>query len=130
MVELLGVHGADEANVIGDGANVGQQIGKLHAAFAVTLPRPGRRPAEERSLRLQEGKANSFVEGFGQMFAIPLNQLRLGVKQIELAGSPRHENENARLCLRSEMRSAWCERIDVGGGNLTGQNAILREHRT
>lgn len=39
VVELIRVHRADEANVIGDRTDVRDEIGQLHAALAVRLER-------------------------------------------------------------------------------------------
>ena len=53
VVELVGVHRADEAEVAGDGSGVGEQVGEIHALGAVFLEGPG--AAEDGCGGLDEG---------------------------------------------------------------------------
>ena len=82
MVERLGVHRADQRDVVGTGRQVRQEVGKLHAALAVLGELP--RAAQNRGrLLLDEGEPDVLGERLRQLLAVQLVELRLGVEKIE-----------------------------------------------
>jgi len=61
MIESIGVHGADHAEVVGTGGDVGEEVGKFHAAFAVLLEF-ARTSENDGGLFLDECEADVFRE--------------------------------------------------------------------
>ena len=70
MVDGLGVHAADEGDVIDDFGGVGEKLGELGAAFAVRLE--FERRADDQELGLAGGHAGDALiaaDGFGEFLA-------------------------------------------------------------
>ena len=91
----VGVHRANQADVVGHLAQVGHQLAQLHAALAM--------------LREFPRAAKQLGAGFGDIVVldvareglqVPLSQLGLGVEQIDMAGAALHEHRDHRPCLR------------------------------
>ena len=96
MVELIGVHRADQADVVDDLAEVRQDVGDLAprsrpcAAKRNRGPEHGRVGTDERvTLPADDRRRNRLALEFGQ--------LRLVIEEVEMARAPGHEEMNHRL---------------------------------
>ncbi len=117
VVELLAVERADHEEVVGAGREMREQVGKFHPALAVTAPFP-RRTHQGRGLGLDEGEARLVEDGLRKTLAVQLVQLRLRGEEIELRGSPLHEDEDAGF-----------RRSGAVGGRLVERDRIHRRRR-
>lgn len=108
MIIDAGMHGANEANVVGDFSQGGDEFAQFHSGLSVSGEFPGR--AEEFRAGLggivvldvsSEGLHVSFCE-FG-----------LGIEEVDLAGAPLHEHGDHGLCLRFARRGLGFE-IECG----------------
>ncbi len=89
MIDLLGLHGADDANVVGNTAYVGKYAGNLLLRLAITgKGMLGRQTLEFFPLQLGNGLARR--DGLGHDLSVKLGQLRLVVKRLEVGWPPRH----------------------------------------
>ena len=102
VIELIGVQRANQADVVGTRGDVRQQIGKLHAALAVALEFS--RAGPERGVFLDKREPHVFQQRRRKLLAGQLGQLRLGIEQVELRRCAVHEQEDAPLGPRREMR--------------------------
>src|SRR5262245_12839678 len=109
MVELIGLHGADEAKLVGAGADVRQQIGHLHAAPAITHERA--RAGAELGATIDEGKTDMFEHRVGQALPVVFPQAWLRIEEVELRWGAVLEDENATLRARCEMRRPRKKRV-------------------
>ena len=92
MVELVGVHRADQAHVVDDLAEVRQDVGDLDARFPAAdeaEPRP-----EHGRIRTNEGVSLAADDRRRDRFAFELGQLGLVIEEIEMARRPGHEQVN------------------------------------
>ena len=112
MVELIGVHRLDEADVIDDLRQVRQHLRQFRPALAV-LGELEARPEHGR-IGPDEGVALAADDRRRHRLAFELRQLRLVVEQIELARRAGHEQMNDALRLRREVRLARRQRVCVG----------------
>ena len=124
MIEGVGVHGADQGEVVGAGRQVRQEVGQLHAALSV-LRELAWAAHEPRRLLLQEGEADVLGHRLGQLLAVQLVELRLGIEQVDLAGRAFEIDADTRFGLRREVRCLRGERI----GCLGGEQAIVAQKR-
>ena len=91
----------DERHVIDTGRQVGHQAADVLAARAVLLPCPG--ALHDRPRRaLEQLDLAAGVE----LLAVPLDQLRLVIEGIDLAGRPRHEQLDDPLGLGPAVQAA------------------------
>ena len=88
MVELVGVHGADQGGPVHDLAHVGHQLRDLHARFSVAAKGEGR--AQERRVSLDEGQALALDEALGTQAPVQLLKAGLGVEHVELRRGAGH----------------------------------------
>ncbi len=110
MVELLGVQRPDHQNVVSTRTEMRQQVGELHAAFAVLLERSLR--AEQRcGVLLDERETHFLKQVFRQRLATQFVELRLRVEQVELRGCSGHKDEDAGLRRTVEVRLLRLQRI-------------------
>ena len=123
MIELRGVHGPHQRDVIRAGGDVRQQIADFHAALAVFFEDTAGAHHRGRIL-LQKGKLRISHDRIGQRLSVVFVEQRLGIKEIHLRGAAFEEDEDTSLRLRREMRHSRGKRIsrDV---RLRGQQAIL-----
>ena len=105
MIDLLGKHRADNADLVGDTADVRKQLGYLLAGLAELLEAVLRAEADER-LALQLGDLLSFGEGLRHLLLVHVCELRLVVERLEVRRSAGHEEVNDTLGLRGKMRFA------------------------
>ena len=111
VVEGVGVHGAHQAEIVGAGADVRDEIGELDAALPVR--RETRGLASTAALGLVKARRRSLVSSGRQRLAVPLLELGLGVEEIDLAGPALHEHEDDVLGLGREVRLARRQRVHV-----------------
>ena len=111
MVGVVGVQRAEDAQVVGAGGQVRQQLADLQAALAVLAeleraPASGRRSAfSVRSSTACGPLAGELVDG------------RLGVEQVAAERAAVHEQLDDALGPRREVRAA------AGGGGVAGEQA-------
>ena len=124
VVDRLGVHRADEAQVIGDAGNVRQHVADLDAALAARR-KLERRP-DQRQRRLVAGHRGEPLappDRLRQLGAMLFDQRRLGIEQVELRRAAALEQINDALGLGREVRSAH----HTAAGRRTGQRARLEQ---
>ena len=93
MVDLFGLHGAHNADVVGDAPDVGQQRGHVLAALPVVPERvPGAEDAQLLALELCD--LLPLRERLGHRLAVPLRQFRLVVQEFEMRRTARHAQED------------------------------------
>ena len=101
MIVIVTVHRTHEANVVGDGADVRNQIRQLHAAPAVALE------LERAAHELPAFAAGlQRLELVGLHLAVALEQLRFGVEEVDLAGSSDLHQEDHRSGAQGSGRGA------------------------
>ena len=98
MIHGIGLHRADQAEVVHDLAGVRQQFGKLDAAFPVALEFELR--AEQRRVGVDEGGAVIFQQLGGRELAVALGELGFMIEEIEVARGAGVEEEDHALRLR------------------------------
>src|SRR5438132_1218530 len=106
-----------------------KKIGQLHAAVAV---RRELAVAAEQNGRffLDEREADALRHRFRQLLAVQLVQLRLRIKQVDMARRAFRQKENAILRLRGKMRQLGREWIDRSIRRRIGsEQAILLQQR-
>ncbi len=89
MVDLLGTHRFDHADVVGDRSDVGQEVGDLHAAFAVAFEVRERATCFENGV-LELGELLAFGEGFGKGFAVDAVEFRFRVEGFDVRRTASH----------------------------------------
>ena len=107
VVDLLGLHRADDADVVGDVGDVRQPVADRLAGGAVPGELRLRPEAEELLLRLELRDRLAGGERGGNRLAVHRGELRLVVEEFELRRPARHAEEDHALGLGREM-----ERID------------------
>lgn len=83
--------------------HVRQQVAELHAALTV-LFEDTLRAHEPRGFFADESKAHVLCHAVRQRLTVEFIELRLRIKEIHLTRPALHEDEDAVLCLRREMR--------------------------
>ena len=116
MVEGLGVHRADDGNIIGDRADVWQDFRHLSASLAVFFEL--KFGAEEIIVRRDKGGLVVLQEFSRWLGTIKSGELRFIVKEIEMAGSTTHVEEDDILGFARKVRLLW--RHGIGGACLEG----------
>ena len=124
MVGHVGVDTADHAGVIGNTAEMGDIVGVLGPRFSVTAERPGR--GEDDGTAFDQGILEPVQKRIGYRLAVQATHLGLGIKEVQLAGSPRHEDENDVASPGGEMRLPGCQRVRAisGGRRRSGPLTI------
>ena len=110
MVERFAVQRANQCDVVDTRGDVRQEIRDFHAAPAVATKRT-RTAHQDGRVLLDERKPHLVGHRVRQLLTVKLVELGLGVEQIELARRAGHEQEDAILGFRSEMRPLRGKRI-------------------
>jgi hypothetical protein len=114
VVELIGVHRLDDAEIIDDGREVRQHLGQLRPALA--MPAKAKTRAQDGSVVADEG-VTLIADDRGRYGpAFQLGEARLVIEQLELARGAGHEQMDDRPGLGHEMRPPRGERVDGGLG--------------
>ena len=100
---LSATHERIMADVVGVLVQVRHQVRHIHSRLAVPAPLAMRGQAERVVF---EELAVDLAEAGRERLAVELLQQRLGIEQVHLAGTARHEQEDATLRLRREMPRA------------------------
>ncbi len=125
MVDGLGVHGADDAEVICNGGGVGQKIAEPRAGLAVLLEwKNGTSQRDRGLLRGHAGKALPAAHRFGKLFAVEFVEERFVIEQIHLRGRAALEKVDDALGLRGEV---WKIGKPAGGNLFRGSRRIARQ---
>ena len=114
VIDLVGVEGFDDAEVVGDGGEVGQQFGHPGAALAVLFEFEG--GALEGGFGADEGEAFAFEEFGGAGLAAAFDELGFVVEEIELRGGADHVEVDDVLGLGGEVGVAGEGDVGRGGG--------------
>src|SRR2546421_392371 len=93
VIDLLGVHRADDANVVRNTADVREQLGNFLPGPA-PLPELAKRPAGLQFRVLQLRELLPPGEGFGERFIVELLEFRLVIKPFEVRRPARHAEMN------------------------------------
>ena len=88
VVELIGVHGADDGDVVGDGGEVREEVGHFLPALAVPGEFVG--GSQELGGADDEGKALSLDQLGGNRLAVVLRELWLVVEEVRLGRGSGH----------------------------------------
>ena len=105
VVDLLGRHRAHDADVVGDLADVGKQLGEVLAGLAVALERMLRTENPEL-LALQLRDLLVLGERLRHGLAIATGKLGLVVEELQVGRSTRHAQEDHPLDLCRAVRIA------------------------
>ena len=118
MVDVVGDHRADDADVVDAGGNLRKQFADLDAALAVLLE------LERRLQQVARFGTDEFRHLERQRFAVEGGEFRLGVEGIDVRRPAGHEQEDETLGLRGILRGSLRQRIVGGSGaGLVGKQA-------
>ncbi len=107
MVDRLGVHRADDAEVVGDFAGVRQEVAVFDAGLAVFLEVGERAGERERGLIAAHARqALPLTNRIGKRLKVAFTQQGLGVEGFELRRAARLEEVDDALGLGREVRAA------------------------
>ena len=123
VVELFGIHRADQQQVVGTAADVWQEVGELGAALAVG-PKGSLGAHQSHRVLLDEGEADVLELFVGHRLPVQLVELRLGVEEVQVGRGTGIENEDARLGTRLEVGRLGCQRIGI-----CGEQSVLGQQR-
>jgi len=113
VVDRIGLHGFDEAEVVNVFGDIGQEFADLDTALAVPVEFEFR--AEQSGLGIDEGGAIAFEQFGGRQFAVMFNQFLFMIEKIEVAGGACLEYVDDAFRFRGEVRRARGEWI---GGSV------------
>ncbi len=116
MVELGRANGFHEAEVVGDGAEMGKQFGKGESAPPVRVETIGR--SEQLGMSPEKGKTFAREERLGGGLAVVFSQDGFFIEEIELRGSAGHVEKDHPFRPR-------CHGVKGGGG--IGETLALEE---
>ena len=121
MIDRLGVHRLDEAEIVRHGREVRHQFADPRAASAV-LPEAifRRRDREAILLRRHAGEPLAAANGVGKIDAAHVVELRLVVEEVHLRRSARLEEIDDALGLGGEVRQA---------GQAVGAGVVVEQGR-
>ena len=105
MVELIGVHGTNHANVVDDRGEARQKLADPLAALAMLLVVENW--SQHLGCALDKGEAFALEVFLGAILAVKLGQCRLVLKQIDLGRRARHMEVNDRLCLGGNAETSF-----------------------
>src|SRR5687768_2093295 len=103
MLVVVGLHRANEANVIHAFAEIRKEIADQRAAFAAGTKLPA--GLQENALLIREAAADT------SGLAVRFEELRLVVERVHVGDAAVGENENDALRFGGVMRKFWRERV-------------------
>ncbi len=118
MVEDVGLHPLQPADLVDNPPVVRQQLAERHAALTVAIELAG--GAEQRLIPLQKGEPLAREHAFRRLLAGQLAQLGLVVEQLQLGRSAGHEQIDHALGLGRVMRRP----LGQGIGRIEGHRRI------
>jgi hypothetical protein len=130
VIDRLGIHRTNHAQVVGDLGHVGQQFAHPHPALAVLgKSEDGGCHGKLRLSGSHRRQSLTLADGLGQIFAVSIFQIGLGIKQIHLRRSTRLKQINDSLGLRREVGEA--SQRDVRFRTVAGgSQPLLSQQRT
>src|SRR5262245_24982352 len=111
MIERLGSHRANQANVISDRGDMRNIIGKLRARLSIAFELA--RACEHRRGGLDECQVEVLGERGWQRFTVLPLQFRFWVIEVDLARPAFHKEEDYAFCFRREVREFGSEWIGL-----------------
>ncbi len=120
VIDIVGDHGADDAEVVGVAGEVGKQIADFEAGLAVAgeFEWRGEEVAGAGALELGHGEWEGLA---GVRF-----EGGLGVEEVDVGGAAGHEEEDEILGARGEHGGARGEWV-VGGGLIGGAGFVVEK---
>src|SRR5581483_3807225 len=115
VIDLLGPHGADDADVVRHAADVGEQAYHLLSRFAELLELVLRAEAFQL-FALQLCDLLALGERFGHALAVHLRQLRLVVERLQVRGAAGLVEKDDALRLGGEVQRIYYAVRRSGGG--------------
>jgi hypothetical protein len=109
VVEGVGDHRFDDAQLVGHARRVRQQLRKLGAALAVSGELELR--PEQSGIRVDERRPVALQQPRGRQRAVQLGERRLVVEQLEVARRAGHEQEDHVLRPRGEVGHLRRQRV-------------------
>ena len=123
MIDLVGVHRLDEAQVVGDFPQVGQPLADGRAGLAAPLEL-GRAGLDELALTGGHGgQTLSASHGLGQFGPGQVGEARLVVEELDLRGSARLREEDHAFGLGGEVGQGGQSGLLRLGGRARGEGA-------
>ena len=122
---VVGVHGPQQAELVGHTRQVGHQVRDHHAGIAAGADRGDRR---QRQVLIHADRDLVAIDRRTDLLAVLPRDQRLGIEQVELRRTSLDEQEDHALGARGEMRCAGRERAAGRSGEaahhpLKGQGA-------
>ena len=102
VVDLLGLHRADHAEVVRDTPDVREKFAHLRAGLTVLFER-GERPARLEHGVLQLRELLAFGERFGKRLTVEFLEFRFPVEGLKLRRAAGHAEEDHALCFHRQM---------------------------
>src|SRR5579871_2570808 len=128
VVELVGMHRADDADIVHDLRQIRQLTGDLGSRLPVALESV--RGAQQFGRAFDKREPLSLNELLGDLLAVVLVQFRLVVQQIELRRRARHEEEDDVFGFRAEMRLLrrhWVHNDGYGGMGRSREQPFVQQ---
>ncbi len=116
MVELVGVHRFDDADLIHHFTEMREHLGKFRPGLSILGER--KLWPQNTGIRFDKCKSLFSHNGFGQRLSFELLQLRFVIKQIQLTGRARHEQVNDAFGFWRKVRWFGSKRIFIRCGSM------------
>ena len=126
VVDLLGLHRADDAEVVGDRTDVREDVGELHARLAPLLEFERTAAGLEHGA-LELGDLLALGERFREGLSVEFLQDRLIVEELEVGRAARHAEEDDALGLHREVRGFERPLGELSGVQV-GETGLRGEH--
>ena len=127
MIDLLRLHGADDAEFVGLFGDVGEEVAYFDAGLAVFLE-VGEGASGFEDLALELGELLAFGEGFGEGLFVEFFEFGFPVEGLELGGAAGHAEEDDAFGFDGEVRGFEGAVPVVGFGEGGGSGGLLLEH--
>src|SRR5262249_23752596 len=109
MVELIGKHRANHANVVGTACNIRHPIGELYLALSVWFEDPWAGP--DFSCWFNKGESQVLSHRLRKRLPFPFFHFGFRIEEVYVARASVHEQEDDILRLRYEVSSSGSQRI-------------------
>ena len=128
MVELRGVHRADQAQFIGDPTQLREQVAQFHAALSALAEAMQR--TQQLRMPLDEGEPLALQVLIGAGCAVQSRQLGLVVIELELRWTAGQVHVDHGLGASGEMRAARRDRVDLAIEQRCRHAQLTQRQRT
>src|SRR5262245_59063046 len=109
MVELIGKHRANHANVVGTACNIRHPIGELYLALSVWFE--DTRAGPDFSCWFDKGESQALSHRLRKRLSFPFFHFGFRIEEVYVARASVHEEEDDILHLRCEVSSSGSQRI-------------------